>query len=306
MPIPKKKPITKREIEYNDVTVDNEDATTMSSETKDECFDDVNQNANPTSSIGEFEEDEDLFADLDLDDIDGLENESNDNINENNVVDTTIKSEDETPRNESVENLSSRNENEKDMVNQEQILENKDNDNPVCNFYGYTITSLSEDESDIVISLKINDVIVSNYCLVKKVVDDYFINDNDNYIFRKEWGFPYTGIYVGCVINCYKSKKRDGEYCVEFLANNSDVCMFKFTTSFRDPVYNGLQLNNHFKYTIFREPDFTDLMGYWIYIRVKNVRLKNGMTYSKITHFNLLSKKVSNIIKKLADDMSRQ
>ena len=75
MPIPKKKPITKREIEDNDVTVDNEDVTTKSSEAENDCFDDVRQNPHPTSSIDEFEDDEDLFADLDLDDIDGFDDD---------------------------------------------------------------------------------------------------------------------------------------------------------------------------------------------------------------------------------------
>ena len=58
MPIPKKKPITKREIEIYDVTVDSEDVSTKSSKANDEYFDYEKQNTHPTSSIDEFEDDE--------------------------------------------------------------------------------------------------------------------------------------------------------------------------------------------------------------------------------------------------------
>lgn len=291
MPIPKKKPITKREIEIYDVTVDSEDVSTKSSKANDEYFDYEKQNTHPTSSIDKFENDE-LFNDSD-----DFENKTNDNNSVNNSENTS-----NNENNTKEKNITEISEIEYDVSAQT----NNDNCYPQCNFFGYNITSLSANELLTIKASRLDDVIVSNFCLVKKVTDDYFENDSSNYTFRKEWGFPYTGIYIGCILNCYKSKKTDGEYYVEFLANNFDVCLFKFTTSFRDPVYIELQNSKKFKNTIFKEVDITDIYGHWVYISVENVRLKNGSIFSKITNFNFLDRKVYDIIIKLADDMARQ
>lgn len=300
MPIPKKKPITKREIEDNDVTVDNEDVITNSNETKDECFDDKKQNTHPTSSIDEFEDDEDLFADLDLDDIDGFDDDLDKQVE--------IKSKDASEKN-TKENIP-----EEKIAEKAEVRDNKPAQsqsivkpkNPVYDFYGYKITSLTEKEANIVRKFRLNEEIVSNYCLAKLVAYDYFQDYRDDFIFNKQWGFPCSGNYIGYIMKCTPNYKRNREYIVEFLANDYDVCLFKFTTSFRDAVNIGIKRDLGWSSTIFSEPDYTCLRCLLVCISVENITLDSGSVYSKITNFKVMYDDEVEIINKLIDDMKRR
>ena len=302
MPIPKKKPITKREIEDNDVTVDNEDVTTKSSETKDECFDDVKQNPHTTSSIDEFEDDEDLFADLDLDDIDGLEDDSDKQVEINHKDDCEEST--NTKVNIPEEKIDEKTEVRDNKSAQSQsIVKPK---NPVYRLGGYRITSITEKEFNHIKNLKLDEEIVSNYCLAKLVAYDYFQDYRDDFIFNKQWGFPYSGNYIGYIMKCTPNYKRNKEYIVEFLANDYDVCLFKFTTSFRDAVNIGIKRDLGWSTTIFSEPDYTCLRCLLVCISVENITLDSGSVYSKITNFKVMYDDEVKIIDKIIDDMNRR
>ena len=302
MPIPKKKPITKREIEDNDVTVDNEDVITNSNETKDECFDDMNQNAHPTSSIDKSEYDEDLFADLDLDDIDGLEDalDKQVEINHKDACEESTNTKVNIPEGKVSEKCVV--ENTKPVKSQSAVKPK----NPEYDFCGYTITSLTEKDANVVRKLRLNEEIVSNYCLAKLVAYDYFQDYRDDFIFNKQWGFPCSGNYIGYIMKCTPNYKRNKEYIVEFLANDYDVCLFKFTTSFRDAVNIGIKRDLGWSTTIFSEPDYTCLRCLLVCISVENITLDSGSVYSKITNFKVMYDDEVEIINKLIDDMKRR
>lgn len=300
MPIPKKKPITKREIENYDVTVDSEDVAKKSNEAKKDYFDDKKQNTHPTSSIDEFEDDEDLFADLYLDDIDGFD----DDLDKQVEIKSKDTSEKKTKENIPEEKIAKKAEVRDNKPAQSQsIVKPK---NPVYDFYGYKITSLTEKEANVVRKFRLNEEIVSNYCLAKLVAYDYFQDYRDDFIFNKQWGFPCSGNYIGYIMKCTPNYKRNKEYIVDFLANDYDVCLFKFTTSFRDAVNIGIKRDLGWSSTIFSEPDYTCLRCLLVCISVENITLDSGSVYSKITNFKVMYDDEVEIINKLIDDMKRR
>ena len=152
------------------------------------------------------------------------------------------------------------------------------------NFCGYRITSLTEKDAEIVRRYRFNEENISNYCLAKNTFFDYIQGNGEDFVFKKEWGFPYSGSYIGYIMNCSPSMKHCGEYYVAFLADNYDVCLFKFTTTFRDAVYNGVQRDLGLTSTIFRQADYSCLKGYLVLISVDNITLESGNVFSKIMH----------------------
>ena len=142
--------------------------------------------------------------------------------------------------------------------------------------------------------------------MAKNTFFDYIQGNGEDFVFKKEWGFPYSGSYIGYIMNCSPSMKHCGEYYVAFLADNYDVCLFKFTTTFRDAVYNGVQRDLGLTSTIFRQADYSCLKGYLVLISVDNITLESGNVFSKITEFKIINDNMLEVIEKLIDDMSRQ
>ena len=176
---------------------------------------------------------------------------------------------------------------------------------PEFTFCGYKITSLAEGEVYILEKLRLNEEIMSNYCLAKNVFLDYMQGYDEDFKFKKQWGFPYSGNYIGYILNCNPSDFRNGEYYVEFLANNFDVCLFRFSTSFRDTVNNCIKRQLGWTNNIFKQSDYTALKGFLVYISVENVRLENGKTFSNITNFKVIDDDIAKLLDKLVNDMSR-
>lgn len=107
-------------------------------------------------------------------------------------------------------------------------------------------------------------------------------------------------------MKCTPNYKRNKEYIVEFLANDYDVCLFKFTTSFRDAVNIGIKRDLGWSTTIFSEPDYTCLRCLLVCISVENITLDSGSVYSKITNFKVMYDDEVKIIDKIIDDMNRR
>ena len=176
---------------------------------------------------------------------------------------------------------------------------------PEFTFCGYKITSLAEGEVYILEKLGLNEDIMSNYCLAKNVFLDYMQGYDEDFKFKKQWGFPYSGNYIGYILNCKPSDFRNGEYYVEFLANDFDVCLFRFTTSFRDTVNNCIKRQLGWTNNIFKQSDYTALKGFLVCISVENVYLENKKTFSNITNFKIIADDTAKLLDKLVNDMSR-
>ncbi len=175
---------------------------------------------------------------------------------------------------------------------------------PEFNFCGYTLYSLADDEFSLLKKLKLNDEILSNYCLAKISFLEYMQGYKEDLKFKKHWGFPFSGNYIGYILNCEPSAFNDTEYYVEFLANSVDVCLFKFSTSFRDTVNNCVKRELGWTNNIFKQCDYTALKGFLVYISVENVRLENGKIFSNIINLKILDSDTEKVLDKTISDMS--
>lgn len=234
---------------------------------------------------------------------DDLVSESNNSADVSNqtVNETNVSVNAETEENKVDESVPEKNE-----PNEPQPVTKPQSSNNVYNFCGYRITSLTEKDAEIVRRYRFTEENISNYCLAKNTFFDYIQGNGEDFVFKKEWGFPYSGSYIGYIMNCSPSMKHCGEYYVAFLADNYDVCLFKFTTTFRDAVYNGVQRDLGLTSTIFRQADYSCLKGYLVLISVDNITLESGNVFSKITEFKIVDERMTEVIEKLIDDMSRQ
>lgn len=265
----------------------------------------------PKDRLKKYIEHEDCFDDFDLEEL--LEDEdfeeedeqnygSDDDNTESNKITETNTSED----NESDEN------NDKDSVPEESVPEQSqptakpNNSYRGYRFNGYRVPSLTPEGAEIVRRYGFNEENLSNYCLAKNTFYEYIRGDGEDFVFRKEWGFPHSGSYIGYIMNCSQSSRNSDEYYVEFLANNYDICLFKFTATFRDAVYNGVKRDFGWTHSIFRQTDYSCLKGYLVLISVENIILESGNVFSKITEFKLVDERMTGVIENLIGDMLRQ
>lgn len=295
MPIPKKK-VAKKEnyiaenILNNSITELDDKESILEEKNNILHNNDLQENRECENIIDDFNEEEYAWMD-DLDDIDGVDSD-----------DTSCLSKDEYK-----DNSGERKNNDFKMIKDYETPEefiSKIN-TPEYNFCGYKITSLAEGEVFILKNLNLNEEMMSNYCLSKNVFWDYLEGNHQNFKFNKQWGFPYNGNYIGYILNCEPSNVRSGEYYVEFLANNYDVCKFKFSTSFRDPVYTSVKHDLGIVDNVFKQSDFSCIKNYLVIISVENVYLNNGTIFSKITRFKIIEEDIVKMIDRLASDMMR-
>lgn len=266
-------------------------------------------NTNPSTRPDLCDEDLDLSLLDELDESNELSSIVNDtnkdddsaDVSTQTVTETNVSVNAETEENKIDESVP-----EKSEPNEAQPVTKPQSSNNVYNFCGYRITSLTEKDAEIVRRYRFNEENISNYCLAKNTFFDYIQGNGEDFVFKKEWGFPYSGSYIGYIMNCSPSMKHCGEYYVAFLADNYDVCLFKFTTTFRDAVYNGVQRDLGLTSTIFRQADYSCLKGYLVLISVDNITLESGNVFSKITEFKIVDERMTEVIEKLIDDMSRQ
>jgi len=276
MPIPKRK----------------EDMNTNHSTRPDLCDEDLD-----LSVLDELDESNELSSIVN----DTNKDDDSDDVSTQTVTETNVSVNAETEENKIDESVP-----EKSEPNEAQPVTKPQSSNNVYNFCGYRITSLTEKDAEIVRRYRFNEENISNYCLAKNTFFDYIQGNGEDFVFKKEWGFPYSGSYIGYIMNCSPSMKHCGEYYVAFLADNYDVCLFKFTTTFRDAVYNGVQRDLGLTSTIFRQADYSCLKGYLVLISVDNITLESGNVFSKITEFKIVDERMTEVIEKLIDDMSRQ
>lgn len=266
-------------------------------------------NTNPSTRPDLCDEDLDLSILDELDESNELSSIVNDTNKDDDSADVSTQRVAETNASvnaEMEENKIDESVPEKSEPNAEQPVTKPQSSNNVYNFCGYRITSLTEKDAEIVRRYRFNEENISNYCLAKNTFFDYIQGNGEDFVFKKEWGFPYSGSYIGYIMNCSPSMKHCGEYYIAFLADNYDVCLFKFTTTFRDAVYNGVQRDLGLTSTIFRQADYSCLKGYLVLISVDNITLESGNVFSKITEFKIVDERMTEVIEKLIDDMSRQ
>ena len=266
-------------------------------------------NTNPSTRPDLCDEDLDLSILDELDESNELSSIVNDTNKDDDSADVSTQRVAETNASvnaEMEENKIDESVPEKSEPNAEQPVTKPQSSNNVYNFCGYRITSLTEKDAEIVRRYRFNEENISNYCLAKNTFFDYIQGNGEDFVFKKEWGFPYSGSYIGYIMNCSPSMKHCGEYYVAFLADNYDVCLFKFTTTFRDAVYNGVQRDLGLTSTIFRQADYSCLKGYLVLISVDNITLESGNVFSKITEFKIVDERMTEVIEKLIHDMSRQ
>ncbi|MBQ2943239.1 MAG: hypothetical protein IJD93_00870 [Ruminococcus sp.] len=266
-------------------------------------------NTNPSTRPDLCDEDLDLSILDELDESNELSSIVNDTNKDDDSADVSTQTVTETNVSvnaEMEENKIDESVPEKSEPNEPQPVTKPQSSNNVYNFCGYRITSLTEKDAEIVRRYRFNEENISNYCLAKNTFFDYIQGNGEDFVFKKEWGFPYSGSYIGYIMNCSPSMKHCGEYYIAFLADNYDVCLFKFTTTFRDAVYNGVQRDLGLTSTIFRQADYSCLKGYLVLISVDNITLESGNVFSKITEFKIVDERMTEVIEKLIDDMSRQ
>ena len=266
-------------------------------------------NTNPSTRPDLCDEDLDLSILDELDESNELSSIVNDTNKDDDSADVSTQRVAETNASvnaEMEENKIDESVPEKSEPNEPQPVTKPQSSNNVYNFCGYRITSLTEKDAEIVRRYRFNEENISNYCLAKNTFFDYIQGNGEDFVFKKEWGFPYSGSYIGYIMNCSPSMKHCGEYYIAFLADNYDVCLFKFTTTFRDAVYNGVQRDLGLTSTIFRQADYSCLKGYLVLISVDNITLESGNVFSKITEFKIVDERMTEVIEKLIDDMSRQ
>ncbi|MBQ7385816.1 MAG: hypothetical protein IJW04_04825 [Ruminococcus sp.] len=266
-------------------------------------------NTNPSTRPDLCDEDLDLSILDELDESNELSSIVNDTNKDDDGADVSTQTVTETNVSvnaEMEENKIDESVPEKSEPNEPQPVTKPQSSNNVYNFCGYRITSLTEKDAEIVRRYRFNEENISNYCLAKNTFFDYIQGNGEDFVFKKEWGFPYSGSYIGYIMNCSPSMKHCGEYYIAFLADNYDVCLFKFTTTFRDAVYNGVQRDLGLTSTIFRQADYSCLKGYLVLISVDNITLESGNVFSKITEFKIVDERMTEVIEKLIDDMSRQ
>ncbi len=266
-------------------------------------------NTNPSTRPDLCDEDLDLSILDELDESNELSSIVNDTNKDDDSADVSTQTVTETNVSvnaEMEENKIDESVPEKSEPNEAQPVTKPQSSNNVYNFCGYRITSLTEKDAEIVRRYRFNEENISNYCLAKNTFFDYIQGNGEDFVFKKEWGFPYSGSYIGYIMNCSPSMKHCGEYYIAFLADNYDVCLFKFTTTFRDAVYNGVQRDLGLTSTIFRQADYSCLKGYLVLISVDNITLESGNVFSKITEFKIVDERMTEVIEKLIDDMSRQ
>ena len=319
MPIPKKKVVKKEDyIEKNHSTnITDDEFLDLSIPLDDDEDLDLIRKHKTENNDTTLKKDEDIVLDLSLDEDDNIElvrqhQTKHDNATlKNSIDDNSDLSSDEDS------NFISRTQAENKITQPENSSDFKwkkdcqPTEKPVpkiklpeFDFCGYTLYSLADDEFSLLKKLKLNDEILSNYCLAKISFLEYMQGYKEDLKFKKHWGFPFSGNYIGYILNCEPSAFNDIEYYVEFLANSMDVCLFKFSTSFRDTVNNCVKRELGWTNNIFKQCDYTALKGFLVYISVENVRLENGKIFSNIINLKILDSDTEKVLDKTISDMS--
>ncbi len=101
------------------------------------------------------------------------------------------------------------------------------------------------------------------------------------YELRKSYGFSSSGLYGGCIFNCYKKKaKGRWEYIMEILVNGNEIKCFKFDSSFDNPVYRTLR--NRFNISHNNPFNMEDCIGRFIYLTIDNILTKYNTPFSVV------------------------
>lgn len=134
------------------------------------------------------------------------------------------------------------------------------------------------------------------------------------------WGFPKSGVYLGCVQSCQKSMKRDSnELIMRIILDEKTIRNIKFDCSFSNPVMSAIRqrwpkdfklrkpVSFHDKRPKVRKPlPFHKTEGMLLRVKVENITLKNGHPFSKIIGAKFLSEASERCIDNMINLMIEQ
>lgn len=105
-------------------------------------------------------------------------------------------------------------------------------------------------------------------------------------VLNGDWAFPESGVYKGIILECERSRKNSYEFILKFLINEKDVRYIKFSPSKMSRVYRSIcdLISNDNLYF-----DTNSLIGRVAIVEIRNQRGYNGVIYSNVDHFEVLS-----------------
>ena len=112
------------------------------------------------------------------------------------------------------------------------------------------------------------------------------LNGNHIPILNGDWAFPESGTYKGIIIECVRSRKNSYEFILKFLINEKDIRYIKFSPSKMSRVYRSIcdLISNDNLYF-----DTNSLIGRVAIVEIRNQRGYNGVIYSYVDRFEVLS-----------------
>lgn len=169
---------------------------------------------------------------------------------------------------------------------------------------GYDFSSLSLDEQELSKKLYRSERhmqgIYNKLCLYSDISEDEQEAMLDVDV---GWGFPKSGVYLGCVQSCQKSMKKDSnELIMRIILNENTIRNVKFNCTLSDPIMSAIRQRwtkdfKPRKPVSFREkrPEvrkplpFHKTKGMLLRVKVENITLKNGYPFSKIVYAKFFS-----------------
>ena len=170
---------------------------------------------------------------------------------------------------------------------------------------GYDFSFMSPYEQEITQSLYISEEAMSNILLASRKMSEMTNSPEDKHYINYSWGLPYEGYYFGIVYDCKPSMKRENSFVLQLLVSDYDVCSFQFSTSMLDPISGAISNELGIYRSIFRCPDYSLTIGKIVILKVVDVKLKNGTTYSKVSFFHFLDEEELAVMEKMLEAMNR-
>lgn len=186
---------------------------------------------------------------------------------------------------------------------------------------GYDFSSLSLDEQELSKKLYRSERhmqgIYNKLCLYSDILED---EQEAMLNVDVDWGFPKSGVYLGCVQSCQKSMKKDSnDLIMRIILNENTIRNIKFNCTLSDPIMSAIRQRwtkdfKPRKPVSFREkrPEvrkplpFHKTEGMLLRVRVENITLKNGHPFSKIVYAKFLSEADENCIDNMINLMIEQ
>lgn len=158
---------------------------------------------------------------------------------------------------------------------------------------GFNFSSLSEDEQEASKHLYTTEDDMSNFFAATCTMTSIIENLELKLPLRKGYGFPYSGVYSGYILNCQMTNSPYfNEYIMEILLDEQNVRLIKFTKSLIDSnfthIYEAIKDTLGLRDTVFRSIDYQILKNMAVQIGIENIELSSGKIFSKLSGFLIL------------------